>query len=757
MNKADFLRKPTPSTSLLPLTAAVMMASTLSSAPALGQGDALVLEEVVVTARKRDESLQEVPVSVTSISAELQNPTIRNLTDLEGYAPNLTIAAGTAGPGAANISIRGVSYQEVDKSLDPSIGVILDGIYLGTNVGQALENFDIARVEVLRGPQGTLFGKNTIGGVLNVVRNKPTGDFSGELRAGTGSWDLKDFKGVVHFPIIEDGLAAKVYATDSSHDGWLENTTIDEDTARLDTTNYGFALLATPTDNFEALFSYDRLENDSDIGGSHNRNSPDTLSCGAFVAAGLWPKEVGCEEFDTGSDEDSVSTNDHQNAFVETDAYTLRMEWDVGPGIITSITGYRENDEFRRAEFDGSAAPYITLTFDQDYEQTSQELNFTSTFSDNFDFVAGLYYWDSEYSQTSRTIGLITTVIFGFPPGTEGTLNQNQETESIAGYFQGDWHINDQWTATLGMRYTREEKDFAAETASYFLADGTQIVDGTFGTESEEWSETTPKLGIRYQYNDDTMFFASYAQGFKSGGFFGRNTTVAGFTTPYDPEYVDTYELGVKSDLLDGRVRFNATLFFSEYTDKQEENFVLLDDGTVGTLVLNAGEVDMPGVELELTALLTEHFRLRATYGYLDAEYTEYDADLNNDGIVTDNTDLDLRRAPENTFGASAIYSRAIGNGEFTADLTYSWKDDYETINTNNPVGSVDGFGIWNGSLDYIYDNSWQISVYGRNLADERTLVATTPISILSSFGTYNQPRSWGVEVRYTFGGLAGD
>ncbi|MGI9287359.1 MAG: TonB-dependent receptor, partial [Pseudomonadales bacterium] len=678
----------------------------------------------------------------TAIAQELQNASIRNLRDIEGYSPNVTIDNSTAGPGAAAISIRGVSYQEVDKSLDPSIGVIVDGIYLGTNVGQVLDNFDIERIEVLRGPQGTLFGKNTIGGVLNVVRNKPSGEFGGELRVGTGSWGLLDFKGALHFPIIQDKLAAKVWATDISDDGWLENTTINEDTARKDSTSYGVKLLATPTDNFELEFSYDRLEDDSDIGGGHNRNGPETLSCQLFGA---------CEATDTGSDEDHVSLNDHQDAFVETDAYTLRMEWDIGPGTITSITGYRENVEFRRAEFDGSNIDFIALTFDQDYEQTSQELNFTSTFSDTVEFVVGLYYWDSEYTQQSETLGfLFNTALQMRPPGATSGLMQHQETESVAAYFQGDWHINDALTATLGLRYTEEEKDFQGQTSAVFL-NGVTISPPDLGEADENWSETTPKLGLRYQFNDDVMLFGSYAKGFKSGGFFGRNTAVAGFTTPYDPEFVDTYELGLKSDWLDGRVRFNATAFYTEYSDKQEEILVPLADGSVGTLVLNASTVDMPGLELELTGVVTENLRLRATYGYLKAEYSDYEADLNNDGIITDNSDLLLRRAPENTFGASATYSRNIGNGEFVGDITYRWRDEIETIANNDPVGHVDSFGLWSASLDYIYDERYQLSVYGRNLADERHLSSTTKIGPLVTFGAWNQPRNWGVEFRYTF------
>jgi iron complex outermembrane recepter protein len=747
---------PGAATSLLPIASAIIMASTLSSSPALGQGNSLTLEEVIVTARKRIESAQDTPVAVTAITQELQNASIRNLRDIEGYSPNVIIDNSAAGPGAAAISIRGVSYQEVDKSLDPSIGVIIDGIYMGTNVGQVLNNFDIARIEVLRGPQGTLFGKNTIGGVVNVIRNQPSGELGGELRVGTGSWDLRDFKGALHFPIIQDKLAAKVWATDVSNDGWLKNTTLNEGTARTNATNYGFSLLAEPTDNVELQFSYDRLEDHSDTSGSHNRNGPENLQCGTFGPLGdlgippFWTSAVGCEALDKGSDKDHVSTNGHQNAFADTDAYTLRMEWDVGPGIITSITGYRDSEEFRRAELDGTAADFLTLTFSQDYDQTSQELNFTSTFSDTVEFVAGLYYWESEYTQHTETLGLFLPLIVEQPAGSTGRLKQNQESESVAAYFQGDWHINEAFTATLGLRYTQEEKTFEGETQSYWL-DGVAIVAGETGKANEDWSELTPKLGLGYQHNDDIMLYASYAKGFKSGGFFGRNTTIAGFTTSYDPEFVDTYELGLKSDWLDGRVRFNATAFYSEYTDKQEENIVPLDDGSVGTIVLNASTVDMPGLELELTGAVTENLRLRASYGYLKAEYDDYIADINNDGEITDNSDLKLRRAPENTFGLSATYSRYFGNGEFVGDLTYRWRDEVETISSNDPVGHVDSFGLWSASVDYIYAERYQLSIYGRNLADERHISATTKIGPLVTFGSWNQPRNWGLELRYTF------
>ena len=732
------------------IAAAVALPAAVASPPSVAD---MILEEVIVTARKRSESMQEVPVAITALGAlELQNASIRNLRDLQGYSPNLTIEEGTAGPGAAAISIRGVSYQEVDKSLDPSIGVILDGVYLGTNVGQILQNFDIERVEVLRGPQGTLFGKNTIGGVINVNRSRPTGEFSGELRAGTGSDSLRDFKGLVNFPIIEDKLAAKVYGVYTKNDGWLENTTLNDDTSRLDYQSYGLSLLANPTQDIEVQFSYDRLEDSSDIVGGANRNQPANVVCGGF---GPLFGPAACEAGDPGSDEDHVSMNDHQNAYVNTDAYTLRSEWDLGPGVLTMINGYRQNNEFRRSEFDASPAEFLYLTFDQDYEQTSHELYFNSTFSDTVEFVGGLYYWHAKYDQFVETFELwpLLGPLVGFPPGLfqpgdTGEISQDQKTDSIAAYFSADWHFHDDWTATLGMRYTEEQKDFTGASSSYWRGD-INLIPGEEVNTHDNWDEVTPKFGLRYLYSDDVMFFASYAKGFKSGGFSGRNTTTTSLSESYDPETVDTFELGAKTEWMDGRVRFNATAFYSQYDDKQEENFVALPSGTVETIVTNAGEVDMSGLELEVIAAVTDHLRVRAAYGYLDAEYNEYDGDLNGDGTVTDNSYLDLRRAPENTFGMTATYSRNIGPGEFVADVSYRYRDEYETSATNNPLGHVDSTEIWNASIDYIYEN-WQLSVYGRNLDDERYLVSTTDISLVA-FGQWNRGRNWGAELRYTF------
>jgi iron complex outermembrane receptor protein len=213
---------------------------------------------------------------------------------------------------------------------------------------------------------------------------------------------------------------------------------------------------------------------------------------------------------------------------------------------------------------------------------------------------------------------------------------------------------------------------------------------------------------------------------------------------------VNTFELGAKTEWMDNRLRFNATIFFQEYEDKQEEVLKQLDDGNVGTVVSNASSVDIPGLELELIAALTDNLRLRASYGYLDAEYDEYFG-LDDDGNLEDRSGRIPRRSPKNTFGASLTYSANVGAGEIITDVSYRWRDEYETISTNDPLGHTDAYGIWDASFNYIYDERYSISAYGRNLGDER-VVSVTKIGGLSSFGVWNQPRNWGVELRYNFG-----
>jgi len=740
------------------------MALTLASATNVlaQEKEGYVLEEVMVTARKRSESIQDVPLSVTAIARELKQSTIRNLKDISGFAPNVSIEPITGAPGASSISIRGVSYQEIDKTFDPSIGVIIDGVYLGSSVGTFINNFDIDRIEVLRGPQGTLFGKNTIGGVVNIVSSKPTMEWGGKVGVTYGSDGREDYKLVANAPIIEDKLGVKVFGASLSSDGHIHNATIDQSAGGQDFGNYGVSFLATPTEDLSIQLTVEHGDEKSDLGAFANGNDFSNLVC----LAGLgvvplanpvsWGPEA-CADFDGGSGESSVSTNERNRNDSELDAMSLEVNWDLGDFSLTSITSSRDSKEAHQSEYDGSSAEFFTQHMNQSFEQLSQEFRITSQFSETFEFVAGLYYFNTDYSVLRRSLHLndfFAYNLLGVVPvdlDLIGYNKQSQETTSYAAFYSGDWHMTDKLTLTTGVRYTVEEKDFVGYTDQILPAFLGTPTDFETTELSDDWNEVSPKVGLSYALNEDLMFFGSYTEGFKSGGFFGRNQDFEN-TSSYEPEYVSTFEMGMKSEWMDGRVKFNATAFYSEYDEKQEEVIVTPDPSDpsyVLTVVLNASTVVMQGLELEFSAQVNENWFVRSSYGYNDVFYDSFFADLNGDGTDTDNSALKLRNAPENTFSVGTTYFQTVGEVDLAYNLNYRWKDDVESLVSNDPRGQQKAIGNVDASIDMKYQN-FNVSVFGRNLTDE---IASRAISIstLATFKQYQQGKNYGIEVTYNF------
>jgi len=735
------------------LSAAVALAVAATSAPtALAQNTSSVagaLEEVLVTARKRSESIQKVPVSVTSIGRELKEATLRRLDDIQSFTPNVYIRNTSGTPGGASLSIRGVSYQETDKSFDPAIGVVMDGLYLGTSSGSLLNNFDIERIEVLRGPQGTLFGKNTVGGVVNVIRGPVTMEWGVDASVTLGEDGREDYKAVVNIPIIEDKLGLKLFANDLNSDGYMRNVTLGEDVGGDDYRTYGFTTLWRPTENFDAKLFYEHHRNRTE-GAWANFNQPEDLTC---ILGGC--REPNDPNF-LNKDHVSSDRRNSNNSLYDTSILTLN--WDLESVLLTSITGYREQDEHNLSAFDASPIPLLYLDYFNQWDQFSQELRITSQFSEEFEFVAGLYYWDVDYEQrwdtgelffVLDTIGQIVEGVpggAGFNPNTLGANGQSQQTESIAAFFSGDWNINEQWTITAGLRWTEEKKDFEGGAAVFYTA-GDPIPAQELTAFSDEWDEISPKLGFRYQHTDDMMIFGSYSEGFKSGGFFGRQSDFEGPDPTYEPEFVENWELGMKSEWVDGRLIVNPTIFFSVYDDKQEEVLVPINLGNVATVVRNASELEIFGAEVEVQYQLAENWYLRGSYGYIDAEFNEFVADVNGDGIITDNSDLSPRNTPENTFGISSTYTHEIGAGEMQVYTSYRWRDEIEVIASNDPLGHIDSIQNWDLTLGYSWDdNRYRVSAYGRNLTDEREVVVAR-IGGLTSWGNWNEGRVFGVEA----------
>ncbi len=794
------------------LTILAFILGTLGFSTAYAEESHAVLEEIIVTARKTEESVQDVPIAMTALNMEMQDSSVRDITDLNAYLPNVIIEDSSARSRSSSINIRGLAYTESDKSFDPAVAVALDGIFIGTSSGQIIENFDVERVEVLRGPQGTLFGKNTVGGVIQAFRTRPTGEGGGKIQVTAGEWDAIEIRGVLNLPQIADSLSTKFFYTSIKNDGYMDNTFLGTEGPEKDYQNFGATFLYE-TDRFEALLTVETYDDGSDIGEAKNANDPGFTLCDVYGSC----RVPGTGKYDYSTDQDNEAQYD-------TDAVTLTMRFDINENLeLVSTTGWRDETEDYISELDGSSLPYIWIDNDNLHEQKSTELRLEGTY-EKFDFVAGIYLWENEYEQNWITYGsfwgsVVPGLINNAPiaPGLgfvdlcllealgalrcyQGVgfgsaglgenftqnLHQNQEVNSEAIFFQGNYHINDQWTVTLGVRHTREEKEFFAAQSylvplEFALIPVEQWAINAAGEPDvfqgkQDWSETSPKVGVDYKMNDDVMFYGSYSEGFHSGGYFGRNQNAQDFANTYEPEYAESWEFGMKSQWFDNTVQLNIAAFYNDFEGKQEST-VKIDSttNTVVTVIDNVGNVEYTGLEIEARWVVNENFNLFMSLGLLDAEYDEFCIDLDGAqpdvnptsdcGVVeaagtstlgeqlwlapNDETGKDVKYAPEYTFGFGGTYTIPIGPGELDIHARYNKVDTQATSLANSPGSELDARDFVNASLTYVWDR-YRVSAYGRNLTDEGGEF-DGPIANFFQRSFIEPPKSWGIEFAMEF------
>ncbi|MEH6611095.1 MAG: TonB-dependent receptor [Halioglobus sp.] len=799
---------------LLPMVAAVAFATNAHAQRTISAQ----LEEVIVTAEKREKNMQDVAISVSAIDAKaIEKMFARDISDLAGMAPNLIIDP-ILGNGTAAISIRGMQLNDVEKSFDPAVAVYQDGIYLATSTGALLNTWDAERIEVLRGPQGTLFGRNTIGGLIHVIRNKPTGEWGGKVSATFAEDDQQDYKGTIDFPAFAN-ISTKLTAMDSSGGDYFDNKTRNKDEGGSDLQMWSFAALWEPTDSVSVHFIYDDIDDDTPV-------RPVTcLTEGNELFSSATLLGLPTDDFFTAGqcankkDEDfhrDTYTSSSQDASVEVESYTINASWEIGDAHkLVLVYGDREMEETSLQEFDGFSFDAFRVSRPQTEEQQSLELRLESDFSWGSTTFGG-FYWESEYDAWQNTF-----FFAGFDPtnGTNPLAGFNDsprtlhETENTAFFGQVDWNITDRMTLTLGGRYTDEEKtycqmftvpttdgdpqfiDFDGNAKDIQKAWGncpgyaSEFVNNNFtdpatGQQAtldgkQDWSEFSPKAGLSYDI-DAGLVFLSYTEGFRSGGFNGRATSnsTAG---PYDPETVESWELGFKTTWLDNTLQFNGAIFTTDYQDKQEDVVLPGTDGAVTlTVVQNAAGATLSGAEFEVVWIALAGLTLNANLGYLDAEYDDYTVTAPS-GNPVDKSGFDLRKAPELNYAIGALYEFPLSNGHFLVGaLNYRWKDDaWNCGNSGGPKHFssdpclVDSYGILDGSINYETDN-WRISIFGKNLTDESYLMHTLDVgggydSTASSsspiyttniapgagglwtFGTMNRPRYFGAEVQYKF------
>jgi iron complex outermembrane receptor protein len=718
------------------------------------------LEEITVTARKREENMQQVAISVSALSqTEVERSFARDIKDLAFVSPNLIIDDTSQGPGGnAALFIRGIGVADVEKNFEPAVGVTIDGLFIGANSGAILRSIDLASVEVLRGPQGTLFGRNTVGGMINVETSKPTGKLGGKVRVGYGNYDTTWTDGILNFG-VSDKLAVKLsFADHDQHKGYFYNIPTGKDQGRNNYKSYGIHLLSNVTDTVELQYILRNEKTVEDVPPLVNMAQSDTLFCGTFglCAQSLTTPSSG-DRYKTNTlifqpttwalspPPDGVVTSAVDTLTRNLDPATFnattnifKAQWKVSDAVrMDYIFGSYKTNETIVSNWTAESVMMFGTDRPAEYSQKSHELRMSYNSGGPLNFVVGAYKWDSEYDIRLRSwiTFVVPDVVLDIPQNT------HQETSSKAAFFDGDYAFDNRWTLNIGGRYTKDEK-LSRQRGNLSTAPD----DPTAA-----WSEFTPKASLRYKLLDDTMLFASFSKGYRSGGFNGRVDSQDSARNPYNPEYVNNYEAGIKSEWLNHRLRLNGSVFYMSYKDKQEE-IGLRSTGATGQriTVFNAASATLKGAELELQAQATQHLNLRANVGLLDTKYDKFTYD-SGFGIV-DNSGLKFRRAPKFTGSLDFTYSQAIGAGEAWVRGSYHHIGEHFIEQSNRPELHNNAENLVDLSVNYsIKDMSF--SVFGRNLTGEDAWAHALNVSGLWAYASPIAPRTFGAEATFKFGG----
>ncbi|SMQ69323.1 iron complex outermembrane recepter protein [Altererythrobacter xiamenensis] len=731
------------------LLGSTMLASMAWATPAIAQDsdeNAAEMEgEIVVTGRLRgDESVQDVPLAVTVVSTEqLATQGALTVEDVEGLAPNLVIDPVGAGPGGGAISLRGVSFEDIEKSFEPTVGVVIDGVFSGTNTGQLGNAFDFETVEVLRGPQGTLFGRNTIGGVINIKRSRPTKEFGVRGEATFGNFGRQEFNAVLN---VGDGdiFGLKLFGYDREFDGFYENVTLDRDTGANSNTNVGATLLVEPSPSLEILLTaeYSEIGGDPAVSSLSNDNDVLCIALGAVIP----------EQCNRNTKEDLYTVFSNELGSIDFDEVALsgQVNWEIGDLTLTSITALRDSDERVIQDFDGTSIPFFQTDRAQDYRQFSQELRVGGEFFEGVSGVLGLFYWENEY-QLDQTTTL--------PGGAQVNPMTDHQTESFAIFGDFDVSLTDRLRLSLGARYSWDDKEFTRTLAP-----------GAVFSNEDSWSEFTPRVSVDYDVTDDILAYASYARGYRAGGFNGRANSPTAVATSFDPETVDSYELGLKTSFLGGDIILNFAGFYSKYDDKQEDVVQATPPGSANpqeTVTLNAASATIKGLEMDMRANLFDGFTLTGAIGILDADYDSFFVDRNVNGQFDPGEDAStqqLRRTPDFTFSLAANYETEVSaNSELQFNVRLSTTSSYQTtivpapfdFGLNDPRGLHPATEDLSAAITYtLYtgdDSNIYARVFGRNLLDQEGLGSALPVAGLFAFGSAIPPRQYGVTLGFEF------
>jgi len=725
------------------------------SAPVMAPAAAGTLEEVIVTARRREEILQDVPIAVSVFSAEeLRKLQAEDLSALQGTVPNMNLVQGRGSASSANVYIRGIGQPDALQTFDPGVGIYLDDVFIARIQGALFNLYDVERVEVLRGPQGTLYGKNTIAGAVRLISKRPPEELAGQFEAQYGNFDYFSAKAYLGGPVT-DNFGASVAGVYVTRSGVTEDPSTGKDYNDLDTAAGRVILEWDPTEsvNVNLAADYTRQRNALNLG------RPEAALIQVNLLAPTRPKVL--QPAPTTPWDWKVATSFKGNEGQQLDNWgtALTIGWEISDAwLLKSITAYRSLEPDNYIDIDASIYELGDVFVGVDQDQTSQEFQFLYS-SDRLEAVFGLYYFGEDITsdQTAWADDFLT--LGALPLTFTRTVNDDLNTDSYAAFGQATWRFTDALSGTIGLRYTDESKDYWRTTSTF---SNLPALVGTFEYEDDEsWTAWTPSFALDYRINEQTMVYASAAEGFKSGGFNGRANT-PGETGSYDPEYVWTYELGTKNTLSDGRMRLNFNVFYSDYTDFQARvSEVINPDSPTPTFsfpVLNAGALDIYGAELEFAYVPVDGLNLQAQIGYLHADYREFTATVRGpDGkpVEVDRSKEEPPFAPEWTARLGAAYTFNLaerGGLTLSADALYRAKQWLSV--DNRDVLTQDSYALINALLSWqSASNAWYASAGVKNITDEVYKVDAQEFSSVGNIQTayYGDPRTYQMIVGYRF------
>lgn len=702
---------------------------TAGGAQAATETEAAKVDEVIVTAQKHSENLQNVPISITALNeAALARSGVTTLDSIQRYAPGLTMS--TVGSGFVSYTyMRGSGTNQIDSGSDPSVAFFVDEVYLTGTAGLQFDLFDVARVEVLKGPQGTLFGRNAAAGAISITTKRPDANFNGALAVDAGDYSAYSARATVTGPVTDDGkVLFRLSGALKEHGPYTHNLAGGEDPGSINSAG-GRAQLEVLGDNTTVLFSADALR-------ARNGMTNQFLSS-ASKAAFIAPADLALLPAGETFYNHYYNVNGHENQDVF--GFTARVESTTPLGKLTSISAVRSNTFDRVQDQDGTILASYGLNSNERDRSFSQEVRLANDWQ-RFHWLGGLYYYNNTTDRQDQVIAGPNFATTAFR-NTVSTDRNHLTTQSFAVFAQATYDLTDQFSVTAGGRFTHDHKEDQRFVQRFTFPSYT--VDP-----KANWSSFDPSVTLNYHVTPAVLLYASYRRGFKSGGFQTLLPASAALAAvPFQPERVNSYETGIKSEWFDHRLRANISVFRSDVGNQQILRTVTTA-GVTNNIIDNAGRTRTNGVDMAFTAMPVSGLRLEANMTYQQARFAEY---LSGGVSFAGKHQL---RSPDFTgsFGAEYTFNLA-DNGGLTLRGEYNYQSAvfFDAANTKLTGVYQPAFGLTNVRLTYAPLNAkWNVAVWGKNLADTEYF-RNIAVAGVTGLGVPGDPRTWGVSLQLNF------